>query len=276
MDRSSSKPVLLMANTNPEDAKVLKTMLASDYVINAAVDGDDVIRLASTADAPGLILLGDLPPTADVYAVCRQLKAEKATKDIPIILIAEPTAEDTEAKGFESGAADYITKPLKRSVVRARVRTHLGLKRYQDHVERRVKKQVGELHEEIQERRGIEDTYRALVEHARDGIAIIHDLKVRYANPAFCKMIGFSETELIGAHLKKFMSEEEFVKNTTRYSDRIKGLNLPRIYKSEVIHSDGYRIDVELNVCVIPYGRSLAALVFVRDIREEEAWKYNI
>ena len=89
-------------------------------------------------------------------------------------------------------------------------------------------------------------------------------------------MIGFSETELIGAHLKKFMSEEEFVKNTTRYSDRIKGLNLPRIYKSEVIHSDGYRIDVELNVCVIPYGRSLAALVFVRDIREEEAWKYNI
>jgi len=265
-----------MANTNPEDVNVLKTMLASDYVINVAVDGDEVIRLASTADAPGLILLGDLPPTADVYTVCRQLKAEKATKDIPIILIAEPTTEDTEAKGFESGAADYITKPLKRSVVRARVRTQLELKRYHDHVERRVKKQVGELHEEIQQRRGIEDTYRALVEHARDGIAIIHDLKVRYANPAFCKMIGFSETELIGAHLKKFISEEEFVKNTTRYSDRIKGLNLPRIYKSEVIHSDGYRIDVELNVCVVPYGRSLAALVFVRDIREEEAWKYNI
>jgi len=135
---------------------------------------------------------------------------------------------------------------------------------------------VTELHEEIQERRDIEDTYRALVEHARDGIAIIHDFKVRFANPAFCKMIGFSEKELIGAHLKKFISEEEFIKNTTRYSNRISGLNLPRIYKSQITHSDGSTIDVELNVCVVPYGRSLAALVFVRDIREEKAWKYCI
>ena len=161
-------------------------------------------------------------------------------------------------------------------MVRARIRTHLELKRYRDKLENRVKKRVGELHEEIQERRDIEDSYHALVEHARDGIAIIHDFKVRFANPAFIKMIGSSEKELIGAHLKKFISEEEFVKNTTRYSDRIAGLNLPRIYKSKVIHSDGSTIDVELNVCVVPYGRSLAALVFVRDIREEEAWKYCI
>jgi PAS domain S-box-containing protein len=87
-------------------------------------------------------------------------------------------------------------------------------------------------------------------------------------------MIGVSQKELIGAHLRKFISEEEFVKNTTRYSNRIKGLNLPRVYKSQVIHSDGSAIDVELNVSVVPYGRSLAALVFVRDIREEEAWIY--
>ena len=165
--------------------------------------------------------------------------------------------------------------PFKPSVVRARIRTHLKLKRYRDNLEHRVKKQVNELHEEIKERRDVEDTYRALVEYAKDGIAIIHDFKVRYANPAFCKMIGFSEKELIGAHLKKFISEEEFIKNTQRYSNRIAGINLPRIYKSQVIHSDGLTIDVELNVCVVPYGRSLAALVFMRNIREEEAWKYT-
>jgi PAS domain S-box-containing protein len=152
----------------------------------------------------------------------------------------------------------------------------LELKRYRDNLDNKVKKRVSALHEEIQERRDVEDTYRALVEHARDGIAIIHDFKVRYANPAFSKMIGLSEQELIGAHLKKFISEEEFIKNTKRYSDRIAGLNLPRIYKSQIIHSDGSIIDVELNVCVVPYGRSLAALVIVRDIREEEAWKYCI
>ena len=276
MDRSQSKQLLLIADANPENINVLKTMLAPDYDIKVAADGEEAIRLASSPDTPGLILLNDMMPTADMYEVCRKLKADKTTKDIPIILLAEPTTEDTGVKGFELGAADYITKPFKRSVVRARIRTHLELKRYRDKLENRVKKRVGELHEEIQERRDIEDSYRALVEHARDGIAIIHDFKVRFANPAFIKMIGSSEKELIGAHLKKFISEEEFVKNTTRYSDRIAGLNLPRIYKSKVIHSDGSTIDVELNVCVIPYGRSLAALVFVRDIREEEAWKYCI
>ena len=276
MDRSQSKQLLLIADANPENVNVLKTMLAPDYDIKVAADGEEAIRLASSPDTPGLILLNNMMPAADMYEVCRELKADKTTKDIPIILLSEPTTEDTEAKGFELGAADYITKPFKRSVVRARIRTHLELKRYRDNLENRVKKRVSELHEEIQERRDVEDTYRALVEHARDGIAIIHDFKVRYANPAFSKMIGFSEKELIGAHLKKFISEEEFIKNTTRYSDRIAGLNLPRIYKSKVIHSDGSTIDVELNVCVVPYGRSLAALVFVRDIREEEAWKYCI
>jgi PAS domain S-box-containing protein len=276
MDRSQSKQVLLIADANPENINVLKTMLASDYDIKVATDGEEAIRFASSPDPPGLILLNSMMPTAARDEICRKLKTDKTTQNIPIILLSEPTTEDTEARGFELGAADYITKPFKRSVVRARIRTHLELKRYRDNLENKEKKQVSELHEEIQQRRDIEDTYRALVEHARDGIVIIHDFRVRYANPAFVKMIGFSEKELIGAHLKKFISEEEFIKNTKRYSDRIAGLNLPRIYKSKVIHSDGSTIDVELNVCVIPYGRSLAALVFVRDIREEEAWQYCI
>ena len=276
MDRSLSKQLLLIADANPETVDVLKTLLAPDYDIKIAADGEEAIRLASAPDTPGLILLNNMMPTADECTICEKLKADKTTKDIPIILLAEPTTQDTEAKGFELGAADFITKPFKRSVVRARIRTHLELKRYRDNFENRVKNQVSKLHAEIQDRRDVEDTYRALVEHARDGIAIIHDFKVRYANPAFIKMIGSSEKELIGAHLKKFISEEEFIKNTTRYSDRIAGLNLPRIYKSQVIHSDGSTFAVELNVCVVPYGRSLAALVFVRDIREEETWKYCI
>ena len=276
MDRSQSKQVLLIADANPENVNVLKTMLAPDYDIKVAADGEETLMLASSPDTPGLILLNIMMPSADMYEVCRKLKANKTTKDIPIIVLSEPTTEDTQAKGFALGAADYITIPFKKSVVTARIRTHLELKRYRDNLDNRVKKRVNALHEEIKERRDVEDTYRALVEHARDGIAIIHDFKVRYANPAFSKMVGLSEKELFGAHLKKFISEEEFIKNTKRYSDRIAGLNLPRIYKSQIIHSDGSTIDVELNVCVVPYGRSLAALVIVRDIREEEAWKYCI
>ncbi|MBW1786334.1 MAG: PAS domain S-box protein [Deltaproteobacteria bacterium] len=267
---------MLIVDANPENVNVLKTMLAPDYDIKIAVDGEEAIRLASSPNTLGLILLNDIMPNADMYDVCRELKADKTTKDIPIIVLSEPTPEDTEAKGFELGVADYITKPFKRSLVSARIRTHLELTRCRDNLENRVKRRVSELHEEIQERRDVEDTYRALVEHARDGIVVVHDYIVKYANPAFSKMIGFSEKKLIGSHLKQFLSEEEFIEITTRYSDRIGGLNLPRVYKSKVIHFDESLIDVELNVCVVPYGRSLSALVFVRDIREEKAWKYSI
>ena len=276
MDHSHSKPLVLIADPSPEDVRTLRAMLAPDYDIKVAGDGEAAIRLASSTDTPGLILLSNMITDADMYEVCRSLEATKATRDIPVIILSEPTAGDTEARGFELGAADYITKPFKQSVVKARIRTHLELARCRSNLENSVKTQVDAIHTEVQERRDTEDTYRALVEHARDGIAIIHDFKVRYANPAFCRMIGFSEEELIGAHLRKFISEEEFIKNTKRYSERIAGLNLPRIYQSQVIHSDGSTIDVELNVCVVPYGRSLAALVFIRDIREEEAWKYLV
>ena len=276
MDHPQSKQVLLIVDTDPENINVLQTMLVPDYDIKVAADGEEAIELASFPESPGLILLNIMMPSEDGYDVCKKLKAGNATKNIPIILLSVPTAEETEAKGFEFGAADYITKPYKRSVVTARIQTHLELNRYRASLENRVKKRVNELHDEIQERRNVEDTYHTLVEHARDGITIIHDYKVMFANSAFCKMIGFSEEELIGAHLRKFISEEEFIRNTKRYSDRIAGLNLPRIYNSQVLHSDGTAIDVELNVCVVPYGRSLAALVFIRDIREEEAWKYCI
>lgn len=264
----------MIADADPADVSALKTILASDYDIKIATDCRKALRLSSSSDAPGLILLGDMGPTADMYDLCTTLKADNATKGIPILMLAEPSTADTEARGFELGAADYLTRPFKPSVVLARVRTHLELKRYRENLETSVKRQVNELHEEVRQRRDTEDTYRALVEHAHDGIAIIHDFRVKLANPAFANMIGIPEKELIGAHLKTFISEEEFVKNTTRYSNRIAGLNLPRIYKSQMIHSDGYTIDVELNVCVVPYGRSLAALVFVRDIREEKAWEY--
>jgi PAS domain S-box-containing protein len=274
MDRSPSKPVVLIGDPNLQNVASLKTILAPDFKIEVAADTEETVRLAVSAEAPDIILLNAMAPSMDLVAVFQALKAERAATDIPILLIAEPTTEDTEARGFELGAADYLTTPFKESVVRARVRTHLKLKRYRGNLDKSVEKRFGRLNEEIQERRDIDDAYRALVEHAKAGIAIVQDFKVKFANPAFCKMIGVSQKELIGAHLRKFISEEEFVKNTTRYSNRIKGLNLPRVYKSQVIHSDGSAIDVELNVSVVPYGRSLAALVFVRDIREEEAWIY--
>jgi PleD family two-component response regulator len=147
MDRPQSKQILLIVDANPENINVLKTMLSSDYDIKVVADGEEAIRLALSPDTPGLILLNTMMPTAEMYEVCRKLKADKNTKDIPIICLSEPTTEDTEAKGFDLGAADYITKPFKRSVVKARVRTHLELKRYRDNLENSEIERVSRLDE---------------------------------------------------------------------------------------------------------------------------------
>ncbi|MBW2436759.1 MAG: response regulator, partial [Deltaproteobacteria bacterium] len=183
MDPSQSKPLLLIADVNPENVSALVTILAGDFDIIVAADMQETIRLASSADAPEVILLNGAMPEAGVREVFKKLKGGETTRDIPIILLSEPTPQDTEAKGFELGAADYITTPFKKSVVNARIRTHLELKRYRDNFEKRVRKRVSDLHDEIQEHRDIEDAYHALVEHAMDGIVIIHDYKVRFANP---------------------------------------------------------------------------------------------
>lgn len=139
MDRPQSKQLLLIADANPENLSVLKAMLAPDYDIIVAADGMEIARLASSADPPELILLNIMMTTANAYEVCRTLKGDRTSRDIPIILLAEPTPEDSEAKGFELGAVDYITKPFKKSIVRARIRTHLELKRCRENLENRVK-----------------------------------------------------------------------------------------------------------------------------------------
>ena len=271
MDRAQTKPLLLIADANPQDVAVLKKVLAPDYEIEVTADLQETLRLAGSPAAPALILLGDMSSASDACEACTRLKADPATGGIPVILLAEPTSDDSEARAFELGAADVITRPFRESVVRSRVRTHLELQHYREHFENKAQMAASHKYKKTGD---VQDPYRLLVENARDGIAIIHDFIVKYANPAFSKMTGLSAEELIGAHLKKFMSEEEFVKNTTRYSSRISGINLPRVYKSKILHTDGHTIDVELNVCVVPYGKSLAALVFVRDIREEQAWQY--
>ena len=71
-------------------------------------------------------------PDMDGYEVCKKLKEGEDTKNIPVIFVTAMTGEEDEAKGFALGAVDYITKPINPDLVRARVRNHLELKRYQD------------------------------------------------------------------------------------------------------------------------------------------------
>ncbi len=131
----STRQKILIVDDMPANIAVLVKALTSDYEISVAVDGEDALSIAASEHAPDLILLDIMMPGVDGYEVCRRLKKDAATREIPVIFITAKDAEKDETRGLELGAVDYITKPFSLPIVKARVKTHLELKRKSDLLE---------------------------------------------------------------------------------------------------------------------------------------------
>jgi signal transduction histidine kinase len=110
----------------PENLTLLQSLLENFYQVFAASNGVIALKIAKN-QIPDLILLDIMMPEMDGYEVCRRLKADDSTKEIPIIFITAKSEIKSEIKGFEVGCVDYITKPISPSVL-ARVRAHMALK----------------------------------------------------------------------------------------------------------------------------------------------------
>ncbi len=121
------KPKILIVDDEVFYINVLMELLQNNYKIVIAKDGDQALRRAAAEHPPDLILLDVLMPGMDGYEVCRRLKANPTTREIPIIFLTIKGEVKDELKGFELGAADYITKPMSPPIVKARVQTHIAL-----------------------------------------------------------------------------------------------------------------------------------------------------
>ncbi len=117
-----------MVDDQPLNVQVLYQAFAADHQVLVATSGVQALQLCRT-QRPDLVLLDVVMPGMDGHEVCRQLKADPATRDIPVIFVTAQDDASQEALGLELGAADFIAKPVNAPVVRARVHTHLGLAR---------------------------------------------------------------------------------------------------------------------------------------------------
>ena len=106
---------------------VLVDLLKPNYKMMVAKNGEQALKAARSDNPPNLIMLDVMMPEMDGYEVCRQLKDDEKTRDIPIMFITAMGHEADEERGFAAGAVDYITKPITASIVEARVKTHLAL-----------------------------------------------------------------------------------------------------------------------------------------------------
>ncbi|RLC00743.1 MAG: hypothetical protein DRI57_31935, partial [Deltaproteobacteria bacterium] len=112
--------------------------------ISVAINGPEALEIAAL-NLPDLILLDIVMPGMDGYEVCRRLKADTRTQNIPVIFITVISEKEKKTKGFELGAVDYITKPFSPAVVKARVQTHLELKQHQNYLEDLVAERTAEI-----------------------------------------------------------------------------------------------------------------------------------
>lgn len=123
----ATRPTILVVDDQPANISVIVALLRSRYRVKAARSGRRGLDIAAADPAPDLILLDVVMPEMDGYEVCRRLKADPKTADIPIIFLTALDTDQSEARGLEMGAADFVTKPFNAAVVRARVRTQLEL-----------------------------------------------------------------------------------------------------------------------------------------------------
>ncbi len=135
--KTKNKGSILIVDDTPENLTVLRKMLTEQgFRVRPAISGEIALK-AMQADLPDLILLDIIMPNMDGYEVCRKLKADEKTQNIPIIFISALNELKDKVKAFAEGGVDYITKPFQVAEVLARVKTHINLHSLQRNLEKK-------------------------------------------------------------------------------------------------------------------------------------------
>jgi light-regulated signal transduction histidine kinase (bacteriophytochrome) len=154
------KDKILIVDDNPKNVQVLASLLMqNNYDLEYAINGQEAL-LWIEKEKFNLILLDIRMPDMDGFEVCRRIKSDENSRDIPVIFITALNEPSDKTKGFEIGGVDYITKPFEPNEVLARLKTHIRLRELTVHLEQEVQERTEEivtinqqLHAEISERK---------------------------------------------------------------------------------------------------------------------------
>ncbi|MBF0378583.1 MAG: response regulator [Desulfamplus sp.] len=135
---------ILIVDDEPNNLQLMRHILAGEYQLSFAINGVNALDVAKKV-MPDIILLDIMMPQMDGYETCKRLKSDKSTANIPVIFITAMSDVSDESKGFAVGGVDYITKPVSKAIVRARVATHLALHDQQVACEKLVQSRTAEL-----------------------------------------------------------------------------------------------------------------------------------
>lgn len=231
-------PSILIVDDIPANLGVVVESLENcGYRVVVAQDGEEGLQRAAFVK-PELILLDVMMPGMDGFEVCRHLKSNAETADIPVIFMTAFAETKHKITGFKVGGVDYITKPMQIDEVIARVGTHLNLRsmqrqlqvqnmqlqKHQLELEQRVMHRTAELstsnrllREEIDERKRAEEAlvlrerkFRTLAENAPDNIARYDcETRILYMNPVLERTLGLNTEEAVGKRTDELYPQNE-------------------------------------------------------------------
>ncbi|TMO81668.1 two-component system response regulator [Pseudoalteromonas sp. S3776] len=209
------KPLILIVDDEPSNLHVLVEGLLADYDVRISTSGEQALVFIEST-RPDLILLDIMMPGMDGYEVCKILKAKQNTKGIPIIFVTALTEEESEEKGFAMGAIDYIHKPYKLALVRARIRTHITAQGMLDRLIEKnfdlhdklleieaLAKELSQREEELKQLSSKQKLFYQALTSTADGVVITNSGgKIIAVNPSFCRITGYCEAESLEMDLK--------------------------------------------------------------------------
>ncbi|MFA6014801.1 MAG: EAL domain-containing protein [Gallionellaceae bacterium] len=302
------RTILLVDDSPVNLGVVVEGLERHGFDVLVAVDGEEALERVEVA-SPDLILLDVMMPGIDGFEVCRRLKAQDHTRDIPVLFMTSLSGTEDKVKGFDAGGVDYVTKPLQVDEVKARVDTHLKLRSLQ----KRLEAKNVRLEREIEERRKAqaelklnfkliadlndhlrmqqveleashellkqtEEWYRGILHSAPDGMVVVNAQgNISLVNEHLEKLFGYTEGELLGQAMEMLLPHEVREGHVTNrmafFASGVAGRPMDSMLNGlRACRKDGTEFPVDVSLSRLPDadGKFGVICAAIRDVTERK------
>lgn len=290
MQGISEKYTVLIVDDNPANLGMLTSYLKEyGYKTPIARNGDIALQRAKYI-RPDIILLDVVMPGLDGFETCRRLKADEATRDIPIIFMTALNGTEDKLHGFEVGGVDYVTKPFQQEEVLARVATHVRIRELTKHLQKQTIKleqandEIQRLNEQLKaenlrvsaDLKESEQKYQTLVEEISDGYFVIEDGVVVFANQVFCRMHGYELHEVPGKEFSQFVHPESRKEVADVYCKTRQAMSVSHLFEYLRLTKDARSLSTEMTAKTVKHENKLIDIGICRDITERVQMEHRM
>ncbi|WP_350601144.1 EAL domain-containing protein [Pseudomonas sp. 65/3-MNA-CIBAN-0223] len=264
---SDTAATLLIVDDETHVRKLLQILLQNQgYQTQTASSGEEALAMIAQ-QPPDLILLDIMMPGMDGYEVARHLKTDKATSNIPIIMLSALGEHSARISGLEAGAEDFLSKPVESAELWLRVRNLLRLKAFGDY----LKSHSLMLEEQLQQRTIDLERFRSAMDASGDAIFLVNrsSMQLIEFNRRACQVLGYTPEELLRM-TPADLSDQTIEELKGLYDQIIAGAGPLEPAESRIRCKDGSYLEVEVHRQAYKTGDDWIIVGIARDITQRK------